>query len=117
MGQNIGPNLTDPGQSVGVFQQISADGWGTPPEELNVTTSAEMFFLGGHDGGGGGGTYGMLHYYQEDPGAAPWTIDQETQGSKPGEGNGGLENYGAAPNVAAAQSMLGQVTSGACAHA
>jgi hypothetical protein len=116
MGQNIGPNRTDPGQSVGVFQQISSDGWGTPAEELNVTTSAEMFFLGGHDGGGAS-TRGMLSYYQADPSAPPWTIDQETQGSQPGEGNGGLANYGAPANVAAAQQMLGQVTSGACAHA
>jgi hypothetical protein len=116
MGQNIGANRSDPGQSVGVFQQISADGWGTPPEELNVTTSAEMFFLGGHEGGGAS-TRGMLSYYQADPGAPPWTIDQETQGSQPGEGNGGLANYGAPANVAAAQQMLGQVTSGACSHA
>jgi hypothetical protein len=116
MGQNIGANRSDPGQSVGVFQQISADGWGTPAEELNVTTSAEMFFLGGHDGGGAS-TRGMLSYYQADPSAPPWTIAQETQGSLPGEGNGGLANYGAPSNVAAAQQMLAQVTGGGCAHA
>lgn len=112
MGQNIGVNRSDPTQSIGVFQQISNDGWGTIPEEMNVTTAAEMFFLGGHDGNGG--TEGALTYYEADPGAPPWTIDQETQGSLPGEGNGGLANYGAQPNVNAAQSMFGQVTSGQC---
>jgi Putative Flp pilus-assembly TadE/G-like len=116
MGLNIGSNTTDPSQSVGVFQQISADGWGTPPEELNVTQAAEMFFIGGHEGGQAT-TYGMLHYYQQDPSAPPWTIDQETQGSKPGEGNNGIANYGAQANIQAAQTMLGQVTSGQCAHA
>ena len=35
--------------AVQVFQQISHDGWGTIPDELNVTTSAEMFFFGGNN--------------------------------------------------------------------
>ncbi len=113
MGQNIGSNRTDPNQSVGVFQQISADGWGTIPEELNVTTAAEMFLFGGHIGGRAS-TRGLLGYYQADPSAPTWALAQATQVSGAGQSSDGANNYGAASNVAAAQAILGQVTSGQC---
>jgi hypothetical protein len=113
MGQNIGPNRTDPNQSIGVFQQISADGWGTIPEEMNVTTAAEMFFLGAHDGNGAG-TRGLITNWQLNPGAPTWALAQATQVSGAGQSSDGAANYGAAPNIQAAQDMLGQVTSGRC---
>lgn len=115
MGQNIGPNRTDPNQSIGVFQQISADGWGTIPEELNVTTAAEMFFLGAH-GGGVASTTGLLTNWQAHPGEATWELAQDTQISGAGQSTHGLANYGAPANIQAAQSMLGQVTGGGCGN-
>jgi hypothetical protein len=112
MGQNTGGNTTDPGASVGVFQQIEQDGWGTIPEELNVTTAAEMFLIGAHNANGS--PHGLLYYYGLDPSAPTWQLAQQTQGSGAGQSSGGLANYGAPANVAAAQAMLGQVTGGAC---
>lgn len=112
-GQNTGGNQTDPNQSVGVFQQISADGWGTIPEELNVVTSAEMFFFGGHENGQAT-TEGLLYHYGQNPGLPAYELAQLTQGSGAGASSNGLANYGAPGNVAAAQAMLSQVTSGAC---
>jgi hypothetical protein len=116
MGQNIGPNRTDPNQSVGVFQQISADGWGTIPQELNVTTAAEMFFLGGHVDGRSS-TEGLLQVAATHQGEPTWALAQDTQHSGAGETSHGAANYGAPANVAAAQDMVGQVTSGKCPHA
>lgn len=113
-GQNIGPNRTDPNQSIGVFQQISNDGWGTIPEELDVQSSAEMFFMGGHNPATGQGAEGLMAHYAADPGAPAWSLAQQTQGSGAGADSGGLGNYGAPSNVAAAQEMLSQVTGGAC---
>jgi hypothetical protein len=113
MGQNVGYNRTDPNQSVGVFQQISADGWGTIPEELNVLTSAEMFFLGAHDGTGSS-TQGLISVYEANPSESTWELAQDTQHSGAGENSHGLANYGAPSNIQAAQEMLGQVTTGAC---
>lgn len=115
-GQNTGGNQTDPNQSVGVFQQISADGWGTIPEELNVVTSAEMFFFGGHVNGQAT-TEGLLYHYGQSPGLPPYELAQLTQGSGAGASSNGLANYGASANVAAAQAMLSQVTGGACKNA
>jgi hypothetical protein len=111
MGQNVGPNRTDPNQSVGVFQQISDDGWGSIPEEWDVSTAAAMFFEGGHILGGSS-TEGLIDYYQ--PGVAPWALAQDVQRSGAGQDSGGQANYGAPDNVRAAQTMLGQVTSGQC---
>jgi Putative Flp pilus-assembly TadE/G-like len=111
MGQNVGYNRTDPNQSVGVFQQISSDGWGTIPEEWDVTTAAAMFFEGGHIGDQSS-TEGLIDYYQ--PGVAPWVLAQDVQRSGAGQDSDGAANYGASGNVAAAQTMLGEVTSGQC---
>lgn len=113
MGQNVGYNRTDPNQSVGVFQQISNDGWGTIPEEINVLTSAEMFFLGAHDGTGSS-TQGLISVYDTHQGETTWELAQDTQHSGAGEKTHGLANYGAPSNVQAAQDMYSQVTTGAC---
>lgn len=113
-GQNIGPNRTDPSQSIGVFQQISDDGWGTIAQEMDVQSAAEMFFMGAHNPATGQGAQGLMTYYASDPGAPAWRLAQETQGSGAGAASGGAANYGSASNMAAAQSMLGQVTGGAC---
>jgi hypothetical protein len=111
MGQNVGANRTDPNQSVGVFQQISNDGWGTIPEEWDVTTAAQMFFEGGHIPGRSS-TEGLIDYYQ--PGVAPWALAQDVQRSGAGQDSGGLANYGAQANMYDAQTMYGQVTKGGC---
>lgn len=111
-GQNVGPNRTDPSQSIGVFQQISSDGWGTIPEETNVESSAEMFFLGGNNDGVS--TEGLMHYYGLDPNLPPWELAQETQVSGAGQNSDGLANYGAPANMSAARQMLSQITGGGC---
>ncbi len=113
MGQNIGSNRTDPNQSVGVYQQISADGWGTIPEELNVSTAAAMFFLGGHIDGRAS-TEGLIDVWQAHPGDDNAGLAQDTQHSGAGLASHGEANYGAPANVAAAQQMLDQVTTGGC---
>ena len=83
MGQNIGSNRTDPNQSVGVYQQISAHGWGTIPEELNVSTAAAMFFLGGHIDGRAS-TEGLIDVWQAHPGDDNAGRAQDTQHSGAG---------------------------------
>ena len=113
MGQNIGSNRTDPNQSVGVYQQISADGWGTIPEELNVSTAAAMFFLGGHIDGRAS-TEGLIDVWQTHPGDDNAGLAQDTQHSGAGLASHGEANYGAPANVAAAQQVLDQVTTGGC---
>jgi hypothetical protein len=112
MGQNTGGNTTDPNASVGVFQQISADGWGTIADELNVTSSAEMFFEGGN--GMGASPYGLIHYYDLNPNLAPWVLAQQTQRSGAGQSSDGLDNYGARSNISAAQAMEAKINGGAC---
>lgn len=113
MGQNVGYNRTDPNQSVGVYQQISADGWGTIPEEWDVSTSAAMFFDGGHDADGSS-TEGLIQVARDNPGVPNYELAQDTQHSGAGEDSDGAANYGAPANIYAAQTMLGQVTSGQC---
>jgi hypothetical protein len=113
MGQNVGYNRTDPNQSVGVFQQISGDGWGSIPEEWDVSTAAAMFFEGGHIPGHNS-TEGLLDYWPADSGEPTWELAQDVQRSGAGQDSDGAANYGAAANVEAAQTMLGQVTSGQC---
>jgi hypothetical protein len=116
MGQNIGINRSDPNQSVGVFQQISTDGWGTTAEELDVSTAAAMFFEGGHIPGRAS-TEGLIDVWHGDPGAPTWALAQGTQHSGAGQDSDGLANYGAPANVLAAQQMYDQVTSGGCPKA
>lgn len=113
MGQNVGSNRTDPNQSVGIYQQISSDGWGSIPEEWDVSTAAGMFFEGGHIGDRNS-TEGLIDYYRADPTAPPWELAQDVQRAGAGQDSDGLDNYGATANVRAAQTMLGQVTSGQC---
>jgi hypothetical protein len=111
-GSNTGGNASDPSQSVGVFQQISADGWGTIQEELNVTTATEMFFGGANLPGDS--AHGLTYYLPLYPNEPVWYLAQKTQGSGAGEGSDGQSNYGKATNIAGMQSMLAKVTSGAC---
>ena len=113
MGQNVGSNRSDPNQSVGVYQQISTDGWGTIPEELNVSTAAAMFFLGGHIDGRSS-TEGLIDVWNANPQDDNAGLAQDTQHSGAGLASHGEANYGAPANVAAAQQMLDQVTSGGC---
>ncbi len=113
MGQNVGSNRSDPNQSVGVYQQISNDGWGTIPEELNVSTAAAMFFLGGHIDGRSS-TEGLIDVWNANPQDDNAGLAQDTQHSGAGLASHGEANYGAPANVAAAQQMLDQVTSGGC---
>jgi hypothetical protein len=115
MGQNIGSNRTDPNQSVGIYQQISADGWGTIPEELNPASAAAMFFEGGHIPGRAS-TDGLIQTYQKYPYeiSTPWELAQDTQHSGAGQDSHGAANYGATANMEAGQQMLAEVTSGRC---
>jgi hypothetical protein len=110
-GSDTGGNTTDPKDSVGVFQQISADGWGTIAEELDPTTAAEMFF------DGDGGTMGLVDYLPQYSGEPVWWLAQETQRSGAGDPMGptqGLKNYGSQTNTVAWEAMFQKVTSGAC---
>ena len=112
-GQNVGPNRSDPSQSIGVFQQISDDGWGTTSEELDVSTATALFFLGGTSNGAS--AQGLLKNLAADPGLPLWELAQETQGSGAGSSTDGQGNYGTSQNMSAMQAMYDQVTSGACA--
>ena len=112
MGQDTGGNTTNSADSVGVFQQISDDGWGTIPDELNPTTAAEMFFIGAHNQYGS--PTGLLTYYDANPTAPPWELAQQTQGSGAGQSSDGLLNYGAPQNMAEASQMQAQLSAGAC---
>lgn len=112
LGQNTGGNSTDPGQSVGVFQQISDDGWGTIADELNVTTAAEMFFLGANSGIAS--TTGLEFYYDRDPSAPSWELAQHVQRSGAGAGSDGRGNYGSAQVQSEASSILARIQGGAC---
>jgi hypothetical protein len=110
-GQNIGPNRSDPDASIGVFQQISDMGWGTIPQELDVSTSTALFFEGGTSPNGQSAG-GLLKNLDSDPDLPLYELAQDTQGSGAGSSSDGLDNYG--QYFPEEEQMYNQVTSGAC---
>lgn len=93
------------GGSVGLFQQIASDGWGTVSEEENPVDSAEMFL--------GVGNLARAKGLLDIPGwqqMQPWQAAQAVQQSGAGASTDGQANYG--PAVAEAQTIVAASTQG-----
>lgn len=99
-------------QSLGLFQQQSQDGWGTPAQETNPVTATEMFL-----GGTGPGTQfydgrnadpGAIQVDAANPSYTPWFLTEQVQHSKFTDGS----NYLA--QMATAQNMINEIKGGSC---
>lgn len=98
--------------SLGVLQQRTSMGWGSPAQEMNPFDAAMMFLIGDQSNSpyynGRGSSPGAIYLDRQSPGIPPWVLAQGVQGSKFADGS----NYAA--QMGAAQTMLSQIQGGAC---
>jgi Putative Flp pilus-assembly TadE/G-like len=103
------------GESLGLFQQQSDDGWGTPAEETNPVLATEMFLLGTGPGtpfyDGNGGDEGAIQEAADHPSYTPWYLTEQVQHSAFLDGSNYLKM------LPTAQTMITNIQSGGCANA
>lgn len=103
------------GESLGLFQQQSDDGWGTPAEETNPVLATEMFLLGTGPGtpfyNGHSGDEGAIQEAADHPSYTPWYMTEQVQHSAYLDGSNYLKN------LPTAQTMITNIQSGGCAKA
>ena len=106
-----------PGQydSLGMFQQRTSQGWGSPAQETDPKEAIKMYFIGDEAGtefyNGNGSSPGAIGNDAQHPGLKPWELAQMTQGSGSGQFNDGA-NYQA--QYGNATTMINQIKSGGC---
>jgi hypothetical protein len=99
-------------QSLGLYQQQSQDGWGTPAQETDPVQATEMF-LGGTGPGtpfynGANADPGAIQVDAANPSYTPWYLTEQVQHSKFLDGS----NYEA--QMGTAQNMINEIKGGAC---
>jgi Putative Flp pilus-assembly TadE/G-like len=99
--------------SLGMFQQRTSMGWGSPAQETNPPDAIAMYFIGDEPGSpyynGRGSSPGAIGDYR--PGIEPWALTQDVQGSRPGQFTGGANYERYMPQ---ATTMIDQIKAGAC---
>lgn len=112
-------NITNytPGEldSLGMFQQRTSAGWGSPAQETNPPDAIRMYFVGDEIGSpyynGRGSSPGAIADDAQTPGQFPWVLAQEVQGSNPGLLTGGA-NYQA--QMGNGTTMINRIKAGGC---
>jgi hypothetical protein len=101
--------------SLGMFQQRTSMGWGSPTQETNPSDAITMYLTGDGQGtpyyNGRGSSPGAVGNDAQHPGLLPWELAQLTQGSGTGQNNDGA-NYHA--QIGNATTMINEIKSGGC---
>ena len=101
--------------SLGMFQQRTSQGWGSPAQETNPSDAIRMYLTGDGPGtpyyNGRGSSPGAIGNDAQNPGLLPWELAQMTQSSGAGQNNDGA-NYQA--QIGNATTMINRIKSGAC---
>ena len=98
--------------SLGMFQQRTSQGWGSPAQETNPPDAIRMYLIGDGPGtpyyNGRGSSAGAVGADAANPGLEPWQLSQKVQGSFDPSGS----NYQA--QMGNATTMINEIKSGGC---